>query len=70
MVSEELVSAAVGDAVTARDSGPFGCQYLGDANGVVIDYFSIAAECEGVEARDDDPEIVDGLGVYAAFVSG
>ena len=69
IVSEELVSAIVGEAVTAQDFPPFGCQYLGDDNGVVIDYFSIAAECEGAEARTDDPEIVDGLGVHAAFVS-
>jgi len=69
IVSEELVGAAVGEAVTAEDFPPFGCQYLGDANGVVIDYYSIAAECEGAEARTDDPENVDGLGVHAAFVS-
>ena len=69
IVSEEVVSAVVGEAVTAQDFPPFGCQYLGDANGVVIDYFSIAAECEIAEARTDDPEIVDGLGVHAAFVS-
>ena len=69
IVSEELVGAAVGEAVTAEDFPPFGCQYLGDDNGVVIEYYGIAAECEGAESRTDDPEPVDGLGAHAAFVS-
>jgi hypothetical protein len=69
IVAEELIGAEVGEAVTAEDFPPVGCQYLGDSNGVVIEYYSIAAECEGAESRTDDPEVVDGLGVHAAFVS-
>jgi len=69
IVSEEVVSGEVGEAVTAEDFPPAGCQYIGDNNGVVIEYYSLAAECDGAEARTDDPEAVDGLGAHAAFVS-
>ncbi|MBA2281858.1 MAG: hypothetical protein M3527_10400 [Actinomycetota bacterium] len=69
IVSEDDVAAAVGSAVTAEDFPPFGCLYRGESSGALIDYYSIAAECEGAEARTEDPETVDGLGAHAAFVS-
>ena len=69
IVSETVVGAIVHETVTAENFPPVSCQYLGDVNGVLIDYYRITAECAGAEARTDNPRIVDGLGAHAAFVS-
>lgn len=69
IVSADDVGAAVGEPVSARDYPPFGCQYTGtdpvSRTAVVIDYFSISFECELVESRTPDAEVVEGLGVHA-----
>lgn len=69
IVSADDVGAAVGEPVSARDYPPFGCQYTGtdpvSRTAVVIDYFSDSFECEGIESRDADAEVVQGLGAHA-----
>ena len=63
------MGAAVGEPVSARDYPPFGCQYIAtdpvSRTAVVIDYFSDSFECEGIETRDADAEVVQGLGAHA-----
>lgn len=69
IVSVDDVGAAVGEAVSARDYPPSGCQYTGtdpvSRTAVVIDYYNDGFECELVESMDDDVEVVQGLGAHA-----